>query len=451
MDKLKIIALEGNSQRAASLQRIIEGTGKYELVTSRSARILMNQMDGQGTVQLVITNTHVVNDERDGLKFIKALFLKYQRYKVALPPIVVCSADQRGDVVKLYAFRFSEFPLIFYVLIRDDDLEKGGDKLLEIIEKAREKRRELEESIPEKKEAVVKKRLKGLLKQTITVPSLPDVAVRVQDALKDPEVAFKKLAQIINTDLTLAANVIKLANSPQFGVSGKISSIEDACTQVGMNAIANTVMATKVFDALETLPSDFDMKMLRRHCYAVATIARIVARRCHTLRKVTQRKQFSGTMFAAGLLHDIGKVLMTQYFAEECERIVETVDEKGCSMVEAETEVVGVSHADAGLYAGIEWHFPVILINVVGRHHWPLKTILPRLKTLQGRLGQRVIRIADAASYELGFGMLRSDQHAPVFDPSLFDETGITKEEFDQWSKEIKDDIAYTFEVMGKV
>ena len=451
MDKLKIIALEGNSQRAASLQRIIEGTGKYELVTSRSARILMNQMDGQGTVQLVITNTHVVNDEQDGLKFIKALFLKYQRYKVALPPIVVCSADQRGDVVKLYAFRFSDYPLIFYVLIRDDDLEKGGDKLLEIIEKAREKRRELEESIPEKKEAVVKKRLKGLLKQTITVPSLPDVAVRVQDALKDPEVAFKKLAQIINTDLTLAANVIKLANSPQFGVSGKISSIEDACTQVGMNAIANTVMATKVFDALETLPSDFDMKMLRRHCYAVATIARIVARRCHTLRKVVQRKQFSGTMFAAGLLHDIGKVLMTQYFAEECERIVETVDEKGCSMVEAETEVVGVSHADAGLYAGIEWHFPVILINVVGRHHWPLKTILPRLKTTQGRLGQRVIRIADAASYELGFGMLRSDQHAPVFDPSLFDETGITKEEFDQWSKEIKDDIAYTFEVMGKV
>ena len=78
-------------------------------------------------------------------------------------------------------------------------------------------------------------------------------------------------------------------------------------------------------------------------------------------------------------------------------------------MVDAETNVLGISHADAGLYAGMEWKFPVLLVNVIGRHHWPLDKIIPRLKTRQGRLAQRVIRIADAASYAMGYGMLRSD------------------------------------------
>ncbi|MBT4498312.1 MAG: hypothetical protein HOC74_11345, partial [Gemmatimonadetes bacterium] len=100
---------------------------------------------------------------------------------------------------------------------------------------------------------------------------------------------------------------------------------------------------------------------------------------------------------------------------------------------------------------GVEWKFPVMMVNVIGRHHWSLERILPRLKTRQGRLAQRVIRIANAASYELGFGMQRSDLSPPVFDPAFFDKTGLGKEEFDKWTKEIKDDIAYTFEVMGKV
>ena len=451
MAKARILALEGDATRTRHLRSIVEGAGEYALGTSRSARKLLEYMDGKGKVDLVITNTQVVKDEQDGLKFIRALYLKYQSFPLPMPPVVVCSADQRGDIVKLYAFRFSELPLIYYVLIKNEELEKGGQKLLQVIQNALAKRRELEESLDEKKSAGIKKKLNQLLKQTIALPQLPNVAVQVQQALKDPDVTFKKLSQIIDTDLMLTASVIKLANSPQYGVSGKINTVEEACKQVGMNAIANTIVATKVFDALDTLPIDFDMKALRRHCYAVATIARLVARRCHALRNVTAQIQFSGIMFAAGLMHDMGKVLMVDYFAEDIQKIVDAINEKGYSMEEAENEVVGISHADTGLYAGIEWKFPVILVNVIGRHHWSLERILPRLKTRQGQLAQRVIRIADAASYEMGFGMKRSDHELPDLDPSLFAKTGLTKEDFEEWTKEIKDDIVYTFDVMGKV
>lgn len=157
------------------------------------------------------------------------------------------------------------------------------------------------------------------------------------------------------------------------------------------------------------MPSDFDAAALRRHSYAVGTIARLLTHRCHALPKTSQRISFSGTMFAAGLLHDIGKVLMTGYVADKIADVPDKIYADGIHMVDAETKILGISHTDAGLYAGMEWKFPVLLINVIGRHHWPLEQIIPRLKTRQGRLAQRVIRIADAASYAMGYGMLRSE------------------------------------------
>ncbi|MFT5089581.1 MAG: putative nucleotidyltransferase with HDIG domain [Candidatus Latescibacterota bacterium] len=453
MPKIKVIALEGNKERTEAIKNLIEGADQYDFVSSNSPRQLMNHMDGKGEVKLIITNTTISRDEQDGVKFIKALYLKYQRYKVALPPILVCSAEQRGQIVRLYAYRFSDLALVYYVLLSNEDLSKNGSKLLDIMGKALTKRETLENRVDDedKKHVVIKKRMKNLLKKTVALPSVPDVAIHVQNAMKDPEVSFEKLSKIINQDLTLAANMVKLANSPQYGVSGKINTIDDACKQVGLNAIANTIMATKVFDAVETLPSDFDVKALRKHSYAVATIARVVARRCHALGKTQERISFSGAMFAAGLLHDIGKVLMVEYFTEEINDIIAKAYAEDCSMVKAETDVLGINHADAGLHAGMEWQFPVLLVNVIGRHHWPLDQILPRLKTKQGRLAQRVIRIADAASYALGYGMLRSDGRPPKLREEYFEKTGLTKKEFEKWTPEIRDDIAYTFEALGGV
>lgn len=451
MAKKKIIALEGDPRRGELLRRIIEAGGVYEVEVSDSARALLDRMDGQGGIELILTNTRVRKDDQDGLRFIKALFLRYQGFQVPLPPIIVCSAVQQADVVKLYAFRFSELPLIYYVLIRTEELEQSGDKLVQLLEKSLERRRELEAGIEGNRAVEVKRRLRGLLRQTVNLPQMPDVAVRVQQALRDPEVAFRKLAQVIGSDLTLAANVIKLANSPMYGVSGTIGSVEDACRQVGLNAIANAVVAAKVFDALESVPVEFDLRALRRHCYAAASVARLVARRCHTLGKAEVQMQFSGSMFAAALLHDIGKVLLVEHFSEESAEVGSLVAETGCTQVAAEEQVVGVTHADAGLLAGIEWQFPVLLINVIGSHHRELTGLLARLKTTQGRLAQRVIRIADAAAYEFGFGMSRQDMGAPVLLPEYFETTGITMVEFRGWARELKDDILYTFQVLGKV
>ena len=451
MTKLKVVVLEGDEERANMIKDILEGSGQFELHLSKSPRPLMNLLDGTDAVKVVITNTTVSTNEQDGLKFIKALYLKYQRYKQPLPPIIICSSDQGGDTVKLYAYRFADASLISYVYMKNEELQEGGSRLLDLIMKSLKSREELVTAAPEEDMAeVVKKKLKSLLQKTVTLPQLPDVAVQVQDALKDPEVTFKKLANIINTDMTMGANVIKLANSPQFGVSGQIGTIDDACKQVGLNAIANTVMAAKVFDAMEALPSDFDLKRLRRHSYAVGTVARLVSRRCRVLKKSIERIQFSGLMFAAGLLHDIGKVLMTQFFPEECVKILEEAMASDSTAVDAEVKILGVTHGDAGLHAGVEWKFPVLLVNVIGRHHWPLPTILSRLKTKQGRLAQRVIRIADAASYEMGYDMLRSDGKPPILEPELFNKTGLEISEFARWTKEIKDDIAYTIDVLGK-
>lgn len=86
MADYKIIALEGDEDRAAALRDIFSETEKYQLVVSKSPRKLADMMDGSGEVAAVITNTEVSDNVNDGLKFIKILFLKYQRYAVPLSP-----------------------------------------------------------------------------------------------------------------------------------------------------------------------------------------------------------------------------------------------------------------------------------------------------------------------------------------------------------------------------
>ena len=192
MSKLKVVVLEGEEERANVIKEILEGSGQFEAHVSKSPRPLMNLLDGTDTVKVVITNTKVSTNEQDGLKFIKALYLKCQRYKHPLPPIIVCSSDQAGDTVKLYAYRFADASLITYVYMKNEELQEGGSRLLELILKSLKSREELEIATPEEDTAeVVKKKLKSLLQKTITLPSLPDVAVMVQDAMWDPEVSFK--------------------------------------------------------------------------------------------------------------------------------------------------------------------------------------------------------------------------------------------------------------------
>ncbi|MGY8826967.1 MAG: HDOD domain-containing protein [Candidatus Latescibacterota bacterium] len=78
-------------------------------------------------------------------------------------------------------------------------------------------------------------------------------------------------------------------------------------------------------------------------------------------------------MFAAGLLHDIGKVLMVEYFTEEINEAYAQAYAQDCSIAKVETDVLGISHADDGLHAGIEWQFSVLLVNVIGRHQLAIR------------------------------------------------------------------------------
>ncbi len=447
MAKTKIAILEGSKKRTMLLRELLANS-QYDATISDSARRLMDLVDGSEPPELILTNTTVSRDEQDGAKFIKALYLKQQRSGSAVPPIVVCSAENRGSVVRQYAYRFSELAQVYYVFMRDGEIEEEGGKLLTVMSKAVQSRAAVgvRDTANENKHVTHKNRLKNAIKRTVRLPALPDSAAHTQKVLDNPRVTLEDLGKIIHQDMTLAANTIKLANSSEYGMSGKVMTIDNAYQQLGRKTVIDNLLATKVFDALESLPSDFDMGMLRKHSYAVATIARIVGRRCQTPGNMQERINFSSAMFTAGLLHDIGKVLIAQHFHSELEDIMPRTYSGEYSMVEAEADVFGFDHADAGLHASMEWQFPILLINVIGRHHWPLDKILPRLKTRQGHLAQRVIRIADAASYQLGYGMVRSDGKPPTLEDAYFETTGITPTDFEKWKPEIRNDIAYMLE-----
>ena len=129
MAKTKIAILEGSKKRAALLKALFRAT-QYEALISGSARQLMDSI-GEGTEpQLILTNTTISRDDQDGVRFIKALYLKQQRAERPMPPIIVCSAEDRGSIVRQYAYRFSELAQVYYVFMRDSDIEHESQRLL---------------------------------------------------------------------------------------------------------------------------------------------------------------------------------------------------------------------------------------------------------------------------------------------------------------------------------
>ena len=88
--------------------------------------------------QLILTNTTISRDDQDGVRFIKALYLKQQRAERPMPPIIVCSAEDRGSIVRQYAYRFSELAQVYYVFMRDSDIEHESQRLLYTLQKALE-------------------------------------------------------------------------------------------------------------------------------------------------------------------------------------------------------------------------------------------------------------------------------------------------------------------------
>jgi putative nucleotidyltransferase with HDIG domain len=211
-----------------------------------------------------------------------------------------------------------------------------------------------------------RERVERLLSHAGDIPTLPSTVFRIMQLTEDPSCNAGDLAQVLLSDPPLAARVLKLANSAYYGFSQKIASVQQAITLLGFSTLKNVLLSASVFDFYRLGGMGIDLGGLWKHSIATATAAKLIAKR---IRYPNVEKAYT-----VGLLHDIGKIVIARYLPNGLSHVAEMVKTQQCSVYDAETRILGASHADIGAYVLEKWNLPPAVTEAVEFHHHPTRS-----------------------------------------------------------------------------
>ena len=207
--------------------------------------------------------------------------------------------------------------------------------------------------------------LKAVTEGMVALPTLPLVAYRVIEAVAQPDTSAEEVARILSLDPALTARTLRLANSEFYGFPRKVGSVDLAVVVLGSNTLRDLVLSASVFQTLGEGDAGGNevMEGLWNHSLACGVAARCLAERCGY--------RLSSEAYAAGLLHDIGKVVLRQTDPERFQAVIAMVKEQGEAMEDAERGLFGSSHAEVGAWLAERWGLPADLVEAIACHHRP--------------------------------------------------------------------------------
>ncbi|MDR3626352.1 MAG: HDOD domain-containing protein [Ignavibacteriaceae bacterium] len=209
-----------------------------------------------------------------------------------------------------------------------------------------------------------REKTEALLAAINNLPSIPKVVFEVTRLLNDSKTATNRLSEVIGKDQGLTSKVLAIANSPLYGLKRSVSSIEFAILILGFQEIKNIVAALSFADSIEITPTvHFNPQEFWLHSILVGTAARGIAQNLGY--------EFGSEAFVAGLLHDLGILVIYKYFHSEFIQIIGKASSENIPIFEAETEILGLTHQEIGGFLADKWELPMILCDSINYHHVP--------------------------------------------------------------------------------
>ncbi len=208
------------------------------------------------------------------------------------------------------------------------------------------------------------------LDQVRDLPTLPVIMHKLSAAVQDPSSDAGTIAHLIEDDPAIMARILKVVNSALYGGDMKVQSIRHAVTRLGMRAVNNIALSTSVFSVFgDDGTGDFKREDFWRHSVSVGIAACVLYDRAepHLKRRCTKE-----SLRLAGLLHDIGKLVMHRYWRDEFQAALLAARERRVPLFETEREQFGADHAEIGAWLGAKWNLSPDLVEVVRWHHDPL-------------------------------------------------------------------------------
>lgn len=210
--------------------------------------------------------------------------------------------------------------------------------------------------------------IKNELSRIEKLPSFPKILPEIIRLSREPLSGMKDYEKVISRDPALAAQVLKIANSPFYGLNRKVSNLRVALTMLGVDEIYRIVLNASFYKAFYAVFSNvsYDFNIFWKHCQLTANAADFFADKFYG--------QFQGEAYAAGLLHDVGKLVMEQYFQSQWEQVLISFNNNNEEFLSAEERIFGMTHADIGAILMKQWRLPDEIVMPIKYHHNPLLT-----------------------------------------------------------------------------
>lgn len=213
------------------------------------------------------------------------------------------------------------------------------------------------------RELLADPRLKEVVCQLENIPSLPDLYIAITRAMEAPDPSISEIGDIIAQDMGMCMKILQLVNSAFFGLPGEISNPWQAAALIGIDNIKALVLSMHVFSQFED--TSRDLGYLWKHSLSTAGYAKAIARVQGAPRNVVDDS------FTAGLIHDVGKLILVSIYEKECLRIWKQAAEQKTSSLALERSILGCTHAAVGAYLLGLWALPDPVVEAVAWHHEP--------------------------------------------------------------------------------
>lgn len=242
--------------------------------------------------------------------------------------------------------------------------------------------------------------IQELIKNNLTIPTLPEIVLRISEVMEDPESGVAEIGSIVAQDAPLAAKVLRIANSSYYGLSGECVSTEHATTVLGVRVLKNIVTQVSVINMFEHLEDlDFDMDEIWKHNSFTGHLCAKLAATSKNVVAISPDEAY-----VCGLLHDVGKVVILDGLGRRYTQVYKDAKMEGVPLFKKEREELSFNHTDVGAVVARRWDLPDKIVRAIQFHHGPREKVagdaIVSVVAHANLLAHRVVEGADDETVE---------------------------------------------------
>ncbi len=269
-----------------------------------------------------------------------------------------------------------------------------------------------------------RKKPETLLKGIVELSSLPFIYIKINDAVNNPQSSIKDISEIISGDPGLTSRLLRLVNSAFYGFPSKVETVSRALLMVGTQQMRDLALATSVMSLFKGIPGHLvSMESLWRHSVACGLAARMLA-------KVRQSEVNAELLFTAGIIHDIGRLVIYKKIPETAQEMIIRCRDSKEPLYLVEKEVLGFDHSDLGRMLAQSWNLPPSLEEVLACHHFPQVAKQYPVET-------GLVHIADYIAHAIQLGD-SGEQYIPPLDEEVWELVDISASALSSTSDQLR-------------